>query len=40
MALLRVRRLRRAPLLVPLLLSSACLSVPDLGPRPEPRAPE
>jgi NodT family efflux transporter outer membrane factor (OMF) lipoprotein len=27
-------------LLVPLLLSSACLSVPDLGPRPEPRAPE
>ena len=40
MALLRVQRLRRAPLLVPLLLSSACLSVPDLGPRPEPRAPE
>jgi NodT family efflux transporter outer membrane factor (OMF) lipoprotein len=27
-------------LLVPLLLSAACLSVPDLGPRPEPRAPE
>ena len=40
MALLRVQRLRRAPLLVPLLLSSACLSVPDLGLRPEPRAPE
>ena len=40
MVLFRVQRLRRAPLLVPLLLSSACLSVPDLGPRPEPRAPE
>ncbi|MGZ8351111.1 MAG: efflux transporter outer membrane subunit [Allosphingosinicella sp.] len=40
MALLRVKRLRRASLLVPLLLSSACLSVPDLGPQPEPRAPE
>ena len=40
MASLRVQRLCRAPLLAPLLLSSACLSVPDLGPRPEPRAPE
>ena len=40
MALIRVQRLRRASLLVPLLLSSACLSVPDLGPRPEPREPE
>lgn len=34
-------RLRRALLLAPLLLAStACLSVPNLGPRPELRAPE
>jgi NodT family efflux transporter outer membrane factor (OMF) lipoprotein len=40
MAAMRARRLRRSFSLVPLLLCSACLSVPDLGERPEPRAPE
>lgn len=40
MAAPRARRLRRSTLLVPLLMSTACLSVPDLGERPEPRAPQ
>lgn len=39
MAPIRARRLGRPSLLLPL-LCSACLSVPDLGERPEPRAPE
>jgi len=35
---IRAERLRRATIFVPLLLAtSGCLSVPDLGPRPEPR---
>jgi NodT family efflux transporter outer membrane factor (OMF) lipoprotein len=35
----RAKRLVRASIFVPLLLATtACLSVPDLGPRPEPRA--
>jgi len=35
---LRATRLGRAGLLVPLLLSSACASVPNLGPKPMPHA--
>ncbi|TFI59058.1 efflux transporter outer membrane subunit [Sphingomonas parva] len=35
----RAARLSRAPLLLPLLLASACASVPNLGPKPVPNAP-
>ena len=38
MTSLRATRFRRAGLLLPLLLSSACASVPDLGAKPVPRA--
>ena len=40
MAAMRARRLRRSSTLLPLLLCSACLSVPDLGERPQPAAPQ
>ncbi|HWT12951.1 MAG TPA: efflux transporter outer membrane subunit [Allosphingosinicella sp.] len=41
MAPIRAKRLRRLSILVPALLaSSACLSVPDLGERPQPRSAE